>query len=289
MSAPWFASICALVEDATGVELDADKQFLAESRLTPLLSQFDIDNLANLTIMASRRKTPGLTEAVIQAMMTGETFFFRDIGLFKYMREILLPTLIEKNADRKSLRILSAACSTGQEAYSLAMMLDEVSKTLPGWDVEIVANDVSASAVQRARTGSYNQFEVQRGLPVTNLLAYFERHEDHWRINAKMRDKIEFRTSNLIDSRNREELFDLILCRNVLMYFSPENRRTALENVDQQLVKGGYLIVGSSEAGIAQCGSYSNVPENPAILRKNGQRQHASSESNQNRFRAANA
>lgn len=268
MSELWFNSLRALVETRTGVAIDEGKQYLAEARLTPLLSRFDKTSLPNLIGAATSEQQQDLTIAVIEAMMTGETFFFRDMALFQEIKNTILPDLIEKRAQTKKLRIWSAACSTGQEAYSLAMIFDELANSLCGWDVEIWATDVSNTALERARSGIYNQFEVQRGLPVTHLLAHFERYEDHWRISRKLRSLISFQPGSLMTIYLESNPFDLILCRNVLMYFRQEARTKALSNVDQHLAQDGHLIVGTSESGIAKCLNLANKPEFPAILHK---------------------
>ncbi|MCC2096261.1 MAG: protein-glutamate O-methyltransferase CheR [Hyphomicrobiales bacterium] len=264
----WFTSLCRLVESATGVVIDPDKQYLAESRLTPIRTQFGSDSLRMLVQEACARPRSALGLAVIEAMMTGETFFFRDISLFTEIRTTLLPQLIEQCAPKRSLRIWCAACSTGQEPYSIAMILDEFASELRGWQVQIVATDVSREAIERARSGIYNQFEVQRGLPVTHLLRHFHRDGDHWRISENMRTQVEFATGNLLNPEPADELFDMVLCRNVLIYFDQTTRKSVLRSLDLNLAQNGWLVVGSSEASSVKSSQYQNTRNFPTIFRK---------------------
>ncbi len=269
MTAAWFKALRALVLEATGVTITADNQYLAESRLMPLLKGFNLPNLnALVEAAAAAGRTPEISTAVVDAMMTGETFFFRDTAQFKQIRERVLPALVIRNQDKQSLRIWSAACSSGQEPYSLAMILDEMAPHLRGWRVDLVASDVCQRALDQAIAGNYNQFEVQRGLPVANLLNYFEHHNGIWRINAAMRAAVDYRIGNVINAGRSDEPYDLILCRNVLMYFDTQTRRQALDNINRRLSNGGFLIIGASEANIAQGRGYHNVPGFPAILQK---------------------
>ncbi|MDP4593124.1 MAG: protein-glutamate O-methyltransferase CheR [Beijerinckiaceae bacterium] len=268
MSEPWFDSLRGLIEEATGVSIDSEKQYMAHARLTPLLARFGKTSLAELVSAAIKRQTATLSEAVIEAMMTGETFFFRDASLFEEIRKTILPELMTRRNNTRKLRIWCAACSTGQEPYSLAMMLDEIPAAARSWDIEILATDISSQALSRAKSGIYNQFEVQRGLPVTHLLKYFERYEDHWRLSASIRSRVSFATGNVLHRPSRAGTFDLVMCRYVLMYFSMENRKRAMRNVDQQLAPDGHLVLGTSESGIAQDMEYNSSPTFPSAFRK---------------------
>lgn len=180
-------------------------------------------------------------------MTNNETLFFRDRSPFESLRERVLPDLIAARAAQRRLRFWCAACATGQEAYSLAMTLDQDARKLRGWTIEILATDISAEAIEAARTGVYSQFEVQRGLSTGQMLRYFHRDEETWRVNEHMRARVDFRTFNLLDDFSHFGMFDVILCRNVLMYFDRETKKNVLERVNDSLNDGGYLMLGASE------------------------------------------
>jgi chemotaxis protein methyltransferase CheR len=264
----WFDSLRTLIEASTGVSISADKQYLAESRLSPLVSRFELGGFRDLVQHAEAKPDSELGRSVTEAMMTGETFFFRDIPLFNEIRSNLLPQLMDLRQREKALRIWCAACSTGQEAYSIAMILDEFASALSGWQIDFVATDISRQAIDRAKTGVYNQFEVQRGLPVTHLLRHFHRHGDHWRISEYMRSQISFSTGNLLRPAHYEHPFDLILCRNALIYFDHDVRQSVLGLLDTNLQEEGLLIVGSSETNILKAPHMRNSRHFPSVYSK---------------------
>lgn len=232
----------------TGIALDADKQYLAESRLVPVMRAHGLTDMKELADALERRDHLALIREVIDAMTTNETLFFRDRTPFETFRETILPELMASHAHSRRLRFWCAACSTGQEAYSLAMTLDQDVRALRGWSIEILATDVSAAAVDAARSGAYSQFEVQRGLSTGQLLRYFHRQEESWRVNEHMRARINFRDFNLLSDFSDLGMFDVIFCRNVLMYFDPEVKRGVLQRLSLALNDGGYLALGASES-----------------------------------------
>jgi chemotaxis protein methyltransferase CheR len=185
----------AFLAKRTGIALDADRDYMIDTRLFPVLRQKGVADVEKLIDLAMSGRDESLTQAVVEAMLTGETFFFRDKPVFDSFRNVLLPEMIAARRDTRRLRIWCAACSTGQEPYSIAMILDEEARALRGWQIEIVATDISESAVKAARAGSYNQFEVQRGLPVALLLRYFHREAERWMISEHLRSLIDFRRS----------------------------------------------------------------------------------------------
>lgn len=241
------------LEARTGIALGADKQYLAESRLAPIMRAHGFPHISELVDAFERDDDSPLVQKVIDAMTTNETLFFRDRTPFESFRAQILPSLLEARHADRSLRFWCAACSTGQEAYSLAMTLDQEARSLRGWTLDILATDLSTTAIETARTGSYSQFEVQRGLPTGHLLRYFHRKDESWRINEHLRARIEFRGFNLLSDFAPLGKFDVIFCRNVLMYFEPETRRAILDRLDQALNPGGYLFLGASE-GTAEAG-----------------------------------
>ncbi|ATQ70291.1 MULTISPECIES: CheR family methyltransferase [Methylosinus] len=244
-----FARLRRLLLSVAGLSLDADKLYLAESRLAPLmLENGDID-LAELMRRIERSGDEQFLQAVIDAMTTNETFFFRDRAPFEWLRRHWLPEIMARRRDQRRLRIWSAACSTGQEPYSLAMTFEEEAERLDGWRVEILASDISETALEAARRGVYSQFEVQRGLSTARLLRHFEPPPviGGWRVNARLRGRVVFRKINLCDDFREIGAFDLILCRNVLMYLDGDVKRQVLSRLAGSLESDGHLILGTSE------------------------------------------
>jgi len=184
---------------------------------------------------------------VAQMIAVGESYFFRDKAPFKYFSEFMLPRLMERRAASRRIRIWCAASSTGQEPYSLAMLLADNAREVEGWNVEILATDFSDVALQKARAGHYSQFEVQRGLPVSKLVKYFDKSGSRWQIKPGVRDKVIFQELNLLNTPRDIGMFDVIFCRNVLIYFDEDLRRTVLSRLARQLSTDGYLVLGSAE------------------------------------------
>lgn len=238
------------VERRTGVVIPLDRSYLIESRLAHLIKPDLARSLDKLIERIVSGETPELTRNALDAMMTGETLFFRDRTFFASFSEALLPEIIKSRAHRKRLRIWSAACSRGQEAYSIAMLLEDIASQLRGWQIELVASDISASAVEQARSGLFNQFEVQRGLPVTHLLRHFTRDGEQWRISERLRSVIEFRQHNLLEDFSSFGMFDIVFCRNVLMYFDLARRADVLNRILRQTAPDGLIILGGAETSI---------------------------------------
>jgi chemotaxis protein methyltransferase CheR len=211
-----------LLKDQSGLDLAADKQYLIESRLLPLARKL----LSNIGDLVQKLKSGSIriNAQVVEAMTTNETFFFRDKTPFDHFRATIVPELKNARASRKALRIWCAAGSTGQEPYSLAMCLKEISNQLRGWRTEIVATDLSEDVLEKSRSGLYSQFEVQRGLPIQMLVKYFKQAGDLWQINAEVRSMVQHRQLNLLHDFSHLGMFDVIFCRNVLIYFDQETK-----------------------------------------------------------------
>lgn len=231
----------------TGIALGPEKQYLAESRLAPVMRDHGVADMAELTRRIDQRDNDALIQEAMDAMTTNETSFFRDRAPFDEFRERILPELLIARAKERRLRIWCAACSTGQEAYSIGMTLEHEARSLRGWNVEILATDLSHSAIAAARKGVYSQFEVQRGLSTSQMLRYFHRHEEHWRVNEHLRARIGFRELNLLDDYSEFGAFDVIFCRNVLLYFEPDVKRDILSRLSGALAQDGRLVLGASE------------------------------------------
>ena len=245
---PHFKALQRFLSRHAGLAFDDGKVYLAESRLLPLAERLGFGDLDALVARLQGGGDPELARATIEAMTTRETFFFRDRVPFELIRKVVLPKLMQARAEKRKLRIWCAACSTGQEPYSLAMVLDEEAKKLAGWNIEIVATDISHAVLDAARRGAYSQFEVQRGLPISSLLRYFRREGENWRLSEHLRARVDFRQHNLINDYGRLGRFDIIFCRNVLIYFDADTRADVLARMGPQLDESGYLVLGASES-----------------------------------------
>jgi chemotaxis protein methyltransferase CheR len=241
--------------------LSAEKQYLVESRLMPVAQRNRIPNLSEL----ARRLRAGTDEAliaeVVEAMTTNETFFFRDRLPFDHFRSTILPALMTARERHKRIRIWCAAASTGQEPYSFAMAIKDMGPALEGFRVEILATDLSHAVLQKAESGIYSQFEVQRGLPIRLLVKYFTQHGDLWQIAPEIRAMVQYRQFNLLSDFARLGLFDLIVCRNVLIYFDQPTKSDVLDRLARVVAQDGYLILGAAETTIGLTQGFKSVPD----------------------------
>jgi len=234
-----------LSESANRIDASRDTSF--ETRLAPMARLAGASTLEDFVSLLRVDRTPQLHRAVAEAMTVNETSFFRDGGPFEALRETILPRLIKQNASTRRLRIWSAASSTGQEAYSMAMLLCEQFPELAGWDVKIVGTDISRQVVEYAQLGRYRRLEVNRGLPARMLVKYFVRDCDEWEVAARLRAMCEFHCVNLCIPLPKLPVFDLVLLRNVLLYFSPQDRGCVFGGVYLRMAPGGYLLLGAAE------------------------------------------
>ncbi len=236
-----------LLKERSGLVLSADKQYLVESRLLPLARKIGVATLADLV---AKLKAPGaepLIVDVVEAMTTNESFFFRDKIPFEHFREFMLPNLLKARAAQRRLRIWCAAASTGQEPYSLAMILKEMSAQLAGWRTEIIATDLSNEVLEKARAGLYSQFEVQRGLPIQMLVKYFSQAGETWQISPEIKAMVQYRPLNLLFDFSHLGHFDIVFCRNVLIYFDQPTKVDVLERISRLAEGDGYLVLGAAE------------------------------------------
>ena len=235
------------LKERSGLDLSPDKQYLVESRLLPLARKASLSGITDL-VLKIRNGDGRLATDVVEAMTTNETFFFRDRIPFDHLRDSIVPGLIQARAARKSLRIWSAASSTGQEPYSIAMCLKEMGAALAGWRIEIVATDLSQEVLEKSRAGVYSQFEVQRGLPIQLLMKYFTQAGDVWQLNADVRAMVQFRQLNLLQDFSHLGTFDVIFCRNVLIYFDQDTKAVIFERMAKGLEADGALLLGAAES-----------------------------------------
>jgi chemotaxis protein methyltransferase CheR len=244
-----------LLRERSGLVLSADKQYLVESRLTPVARKAGLAELGALVQRLRGPNSEALATQVVEAMTTNESFFFRDRIPFEHFRETIMPELLAAQASRRRLRIWCAAASTGQEPYSLAMLLKEMGNRISGWHVEIIATDICSEVLERARSGIYSQFEVQRGLPIALLLKYFTQIGDSWQIAPGLRAMVQFRQLNLIGDFAHLGVFDVVFCRNVLLYFDQETKSRVLDRLARVMDRDGYLVLGAAETvvGLTEC------------------------------------
>ncbi len=243
-----FDALCEFLRRSSGLVMEQSKRYLVESRVMPIVRRERLSGLDELVLILQKGQSPKLAKDVIEAMTINETYFFRDKTPFDQFRNVVLPRLIAARAGEKRLRIWSAASSTGQEAYSLAMILDELGAKIPGWKVEIVGTDLSEPVLEKARKGIYSQFEVQRGLPTTHLLRHFNQIGDSWQISENLRSKVSFRHLNLLNDFAILGRFDVIYCRNVLIYFDAARKSDILSRMTRQLAPEGFVVLGASES-----------------------------------------
>jgi chemotaxis protein methyltransferase CheR len=240
-----FRHFAEILRTRLGIIISVDKQYLVESRLKPIAASAGVGSVAELLARLRRDGSPKLLSTALDAMTTNETFFFRDGTPFEQFAQ-LLPDLVRRRAGMP-IRIWSAACSTGQEPYSLAMLLEEEAERLPGLKFEITATDVSLRVLEKAKLGIYSTFEVQRGLSLARLGRHFHPDPAGYRINPVLQRNIQWRENNLLNGFKDLGLFDVIFCRNVLIYFAREVRGQVLERLADQLRDGGRLFLGSAE------------------------------------------
>jgi len=235
-----------LLKDRSGLVLSADKQYLVESRLTPLARKAGIATLGDL-VAKLKANDERLTVDVVEAMTTNESFFYRDKVPFDHFREAIMPSLIAARAKERRIRIWCAAASTGQEPYSLAMCLKEMKDKISGWRIEIIGTDLSTEVLEKAKAGVYSQFEVQRGLPIQMLVKYFTQTGDTWQISPEIRAMVQYKPLNLLADFGHLGNFDVVFCRNVLIYFDQETKIGVLNRIARMLEGDGFLVLGAAE------------------------------------------
>lgn len=242
-----FDFVAKLLKERSGLVLSRDKSYLLESRLMPVARRRGMKGLDDL-VAAVRRMDPALVKDVTEAMTTNESFFFRDGKPFDQFREQVIPRLLAARKDKKQIRIWCAACSSGQEPYSLSIILKEMEARLAGWRIDIVATDLSTEILEKAKAGLYSQFEVQRGMPIQLLVKYFQKKDEMWQIDARLRAMVQYRPLNLLtDIRSPLGTFDVVFCRNVLIYFDQETKGKVLADISKLLAPDGCLFLGGAE------------------------------------------
>lgn len=236
-----------LLKEKSGLTLTPDKSYLLDSRLTPVARKWNYANLEAMTMALRVMPPPELIKEIVEAMTTNETSFFRDSKPFDQFRDVIVPHMIKARSAVKKVRIWCAAASTGQEPYSLAMVIKENAAKFPGLTFEIVATDIDTAVLETAKKGEYSQFEVQRGLPIQMLMKYFEQKGDRWHLKQDIKSMVQYKPFNLLTPMATLGKFDIIFCRNVLIYFDRETKAKVLENMATLLPEDGIVVLGGAE------------------------------------------
>ena len=244
--------LAGLLEARTGQQLTMSRRWRIETALSSLLRERGIATLDELITILVMGKEPNLSQRVVEALLNNETYFFRDRSPFDLLARHALPELAQKRAKSKRLRIWSAGCSTGQEAYSLAMLFAEDPVKWAGWTIDILGTDVSTSCIDRSRAGTYTQFEVQRGLGIGQMIKWFEETPEGWRAVEPLRKPLRFLVHNILEQPPQPGEFDIVLCRNVLLYLSPDKKALAFERLASAMADDGWLMLGAGETVIGQ-------------------------------------
>jgi len=255
-----FNLVAKILKDRSGLVLGSDKAYLLESRLNPVARKYDLAGIDDLVAMIRTGGNEKLLVDITEAMTTNESFFFRDQKPFDQFRDLVLPYMLDHRSEAKTLRIWCAACSSGQEPYSLAMLLKEQAAGLAGWSIEILATDLSLEVLGKAQEGVYSQFEVQRGLPVRLLMKYFKQDGERWQISDEIRSMVSFKPHNLLQQPQGLRQVDVVFCRNVLIYFEPETKTRTLESVSEVMVEDGFLFLGGAETVLGVSERFQLIP-----------------------------
>jgi chemotaxis protein methyltransferase CheR len=260
------------LKERSGLVLSADKQYLVESRLLPVARKAGMAGLSDLVAALRLPHSDALMTAVVEAMMTNESFFFRDKVPFEHFRSVIMPALIASRRASRSLRIWCAAASTGQEPYSLAMCLKAMERDIAGWRIEILATDLSGEVLEKARQGLYSQFEVQRGLPIQLLIRHFTQVGELWQIAPELRAMVKYRQFNLLSDFAQLGLFDVVFCRNVLIYFDQQAKIDVLNRMARAMASDGYLVLGAAETVVGLVDSFKVIAEARGLYAPNARR-----------------
>ena len=259
-----YAFLQRYIYQESGIVIDAGKNYLLESRLLPIVKQENLSTLNDLCSLLRATAPLSLKSRVVESMTTNETLFFRDVALFDALQNIILPELVSSKRDTRRINIWSAAASSGQEAYSIAMILHEMK--LEGWRIQIIGTDLNQRILDRAAAGRYLQFEVNRGLPAKYLVKHFTRAGLDWQINDNLRSMVSFQRFDLRSSMRSLGPFDLVFCRNVLIYFDVETKKKILGELRTTIISKGLLALGAAETTINLDPSYTRAVHGSATF-----------------------
>jgi len=281
--------LASLLEARTGQQLTMSRRWRIETALASLLRERGIASLDELITILVMGREPGLSNQVVEALLNNETYFFRDRSPFDLLTAHALPALAKRRESSRRIRIWSAGCSTGQEAYSLAMLFAENQPAWRDWTIDILGTDVSTSVIERARGGIYTQFEVQRGLGINQTIRWFEECESGWRAVEELRKPVRYQVHNLLELPPHPGDFDIVLCRNVLLYLSPEKRTLAFERLASAMAPDGWLMLGAGETVIGQTRKLTADTKARGLYQLVGEGNHAEKRVGHDRRAAAGA
>lgn len=257
-----------MLKERSGLMLSDDKLYLIESRLDPVAKNNSFETLDDLISALRSVNSENLKMQITEAMTTNESFFFRDKVPFENFEQFMLPYMLQEREYKKQIRIWSAAASTGQEPYSLAIQLKELASQLINWRTEIIATDLSSEVLEKAISGFYSQFEVQRGLPVNMLVKYFKQVGSLWQIDSAIRSMVNFKSYNLLDDFSSLGKFDIVFCRNVLIYFDQTTKKDVLNRIADQMQDDAFLVLGAAETIVGVTDAFKPVEGRRGVFQK---------------------
>lgn len=258
-----------LLKEKSGLTLTPDKAYLLESRLTPVAKKWGFSSLDTMCMALRGVPDPGLIKEIVEAMTTNETSFFRDSKPFDLFRDYMLPEMMKTRATTRKLRIWCAAASSGQEPYSLSMLIKEKGAALSSWGIDIVGTDISTEILETAKRGEYSQFEVQRGLPITLLMKYFEQKGEKWCLKDDIKRMVKYQYFNLLDSMAALGKFDIVFCRNVLIYFDRDTKADILNRMAKQMAPDAMLVLGGAETVMGITDTFKPLADKRGLYIKN--------------------
>lgn len=253
------------LKQRSGLILAEDKGYLVESRLGPVARKRGFKSIVELAAKLKVGNDSALEREVVEAMTTNESFFFRDKTPFENFKDVMMPELFKSRAGSKKLRMWCAAASTGQEPYSLAMIWNDMARETASWKLELLGTDLATDVLERAKSGGYSQFEVQRGLPIQMLMKYFKQVGDQWQISDQIKQMVQYRPLNLLRDFSSLGQFDVVFCRNVLIYFDQATKKDILERIAKQMAPDGYLVMGAAETIVGLTNALKPHPEKRGI------------------------
>ena len=252
-----------MMDKEAGIKIGTEKLYLLETRLAPIVRDYGLRDIDEL-VEKSKTTDKTIKVRIIDALTTNETSFFRDMKPWIVFENTILPELMKKNERKKSIKIWSSAASTGQEAFTLAMICNRT-RALKDWNIQIIGTDISNTVIERAKKGVYTQFEVQRGIPIKELMANFKKVGNDWEVNADLKKLVRFQTGNILSPTVVSGSFDIVFCRNLLIYFDEATKRKAVQNIITKTTQNGFLFLGGAETLMGISNAFDSRPEHHGL------------------------
>jgi chemotaxis protein methyltransferase CheR len=262
--------IADLLEERTGQQLSEGRHWRIGTALSGIFRERGISNVDQLVCLLAQPEERELEKQVVEALLNNETYFYRDRAMFDLLTQQVLPDIARRRREARRISIWSAGCSLGQEALSIAMLFLERAEKWSGWQIEILGTDISEKAIATARLGCYSQFEIQRGLGIAQMLSFFEETSEGWQAKDKLRRMVQFEVHNIHDPLPSSRNFDLVLCRNVLLYFSPATRSKVFDRIASVISQEGWLMLGAGETVVGQTDRFVPAKGNQGLYRPAG-------------------